>query len=36
MLKNYFMIAWRTLLKGKAYSVINITGLAVFYMLTLR
>jgi putative ABC transport system permease protein len=29
MLKNYFLIAWRNLLKGKTYSVINITGLAV-------
>ena len=28
MLKNYFRIAWRTLLKGKTYSAINITGLA--------
>jgi putative ABC transport system permease protein len=29
MLKNYYLIAWRNLLKGKTYSVINITGLAV-------
>src|SRR5450432_3882565 len=29
MLRNYFMIAWRNLLKGKTYSAINITGLAV-------
>ncbi len=29
MLKNYLLMAWRTLLKGKAYSVINITGLAI-------
>jgi putative ABC transport system permease protein len=29
MIKNYFKIAWRTLLKGKAYSAINIGGLAV-------
>ncbi len=28
MLKNYFKIAWRNLLKGKTYSVINIMGLA--------
>jgi putative ABC transport system permease protein len=29
MLKNYFKIAWRSLLRNKAYSIINITGLAV-------
>ena len=28
MLKNYFKIAWRNLLKNKAYSSINIIGLA--------
>ncbi|MDP4214200.1 MAG: ABC transporter permease [Bacteroidota bacterium] len=28
MLKNYFIIAWRNLLKSKAYSAINIIGLA--------
>lgn len=28
MLKNYFMIAWRNLLKSKLYSSINIIGLA--------
>ncbi|MDN3655923.1 ABC transporter permease [Ferruginibacter paludis] len=28
MLKNYFKIAWRNLVKNKAFSVINITGLA--------
>lgn len=28
MIKNYFKIAWRNLLKSKAYSVINIMGLA--------
>ncbi|HLY68777.1 MAG TPA: ABC transporter permease [Puia sp.] len=28
MLKNYFKIAWRNLLKNKAYSIINIAGLA--------
>ena len=28
MLKNYFKIAWRNLLKSKAYSAINIIGLA--------
>ena len=29
MLKNYLKIAWRNLLKNKAYSVINIGGLAI-------
>lgn len=29
MLKNYFKIAWRNLVKNKAYSIINIGGLAV-------
>lgn len=29
MLKNYIKIAWRNLVKGKLYSIINITGLAV-------
>lgn len=28
MLKNYLKIAWRSLLKNKAYSLLNITGLA--------
>ncbi|MGN6618158.1 MAG: ABC transporter permease [Ilyomonas sp.] len=28
MLKNFFKIAWRNLLKSKAYSAINIVGLA--------
>jgi putative ABC transport system permease protein len=28
MLKNYFIIAWRNLLKSKVYSAINIIGLA--------
>ncbi len=28
MLKNYFMVAWRNLLKSKVYSIINIIGLA--------
>ena len=28
MIKNYFKIAWRNLLKSKVYSFINITGLA--------
>ncbi len=29
MYKNYFTIAWRTFLKSKGYSFINISGLAV-------
>ncbi len=28
MLKNYFKIAWRNLIKNKIYSTINILGLA--------
>ena len=28
MLKNYFKVAWRNLLKNKVFSVINIAGLA--------
>jgi len=28
MLKNYFKIAWRNLLKNRVYSFINIAGLA--------
>lgn len=29
MLKNYFVTAWRSLVKNRIYSVINVTGLAV-------
>src|SRR5690606_28814111 len=29
MINNYFKIAWRNLLRGKIFSVINITGLAI-------
>ena len=29
MIKNYFTIAWRNLLKSKVYSSINIVGLAI-------
>lgn len=29
MLKNYFKVAWRNLIKNKAFSVINISGLAI-------
>ncbi len=29
MLRNYFKIAWRTLLKHKGFTFINITGLAI-------
>jgi len=28
MFKNYFTIAWRSLLRNKGYSLINIGGLA--------
>ena len=28
MFKNYFKTAWRNLIKNKAYSIINILGLA--------
>ncbi|MEP7252380.1 MAG: ABC transporter permease [Ginsengibacter sp.] len=29
MLKNYFKVAWRNLLKNKIFSLINLTGLAI-------
>src|SRR6478735_3766210 len=29
MIKNFLKIAWRNLAKNKAYSIINITGLAI-------
>ena len=29
MLKNYFKIAWRNLLRNKAFSFINILGLSI-------
>ena len=29
MIKNYFKIAWRSLLKNKTSSAINISGLAI-------
>ena len=29
MIKNFLKIAWRNLVKNKAYSLINITGLAI-------
>ena len=29
MIKNYFKTAWRSLLKNKTFSVINIAGLAI-------
>src|SRR5690606_3801969 len=38
MIKNYFKVAWRNLLKNKVFSFINITGLAIglscFLMIT--
>jgi len=39
MLKNYFKIAWRNLIKHKVFSLINICGLAIgvaaFWLITL-
>lgn len=35
MLKNYFKIAWRNLLKNKVYSFINIFGLAIGMAVTI-
>ena len=29
MIRNYFKIAWRSLLRNKLFSVINITGLSI-------
>ena len=29
MFTNYLKIAWRNLIKNKAFSIINITGLAI-------
>jgi putative ABC transport system permease protein len=29
MLKNYFKIAWRNLMRNKSYATINVTGLAI-------
>jgi hypothetical protein len=29
MIKNYFKIAWRNLIKNKAHSTINIVGLSI-------
>ncbi len=29
MFKNYFKTAWRSLIAGKSFSVINIAGLAI-------
>ncbi|MBU2374775.1 MAG: ABC transporter permease, partial [Bacteroidetes bacterium] len=29
MIKNYFKITWRNLLKNKVFSIINILGLAI-------
>ena len=29
MFKNYFKIAWRNITRNKAYSIINILGLAL-------
>ena len=39
MIKNFFKIAWRNLIKSKGFSLINITGLAIglscFLLITL-
>jgi hypothetical protein len=35
MIKNYFKIAWRNLLKNKMYSFVNIFGLAVGMAVTI-
>lgn len=39
MIRNYFKIAWRNLVKNKTFSIINITGLAIgltcFLLITL-
>ncbi|NAY93330.1 FtsX-like permease family protein [Muricauda sp. JGD-17] len=35
MIKNYFKIAWRNLLKNKGYSIINVGGLALGMAVTL-
>ena len=29
MIKNYFKTAWRNLTRGKSFSIINISGLAI-------
>jgi putative ABC transport system permease protein len=29
MLKNYFTVAWRNIVRGRLYSAINIIGLAI-------
>ena len=29
MLKNYFLVAWRNLIRKKSFSILNITGLAI-------
>ncbi|HEY4335818.1 MAG TPA: ABC transporter permease, partial [Puia sp.] len=35
MLKNYFLTAWRNLIKTKGYSALNISGLAIGMAVTL-
>src|SRR5690348_9658812 len=35
MLQNYFIMAWRSLLKNKGFSIINIFGLSVGIAFTL-
>ena len=29
MLKNYFLVAWRSMMKNKLFSLINIAGLSI-------
>src|ERR1700748_1436882 len=29
MIRNYFLIAWRTIIKHKVYTAINVLGLAI-------
>jgi ABC-type lipoprotein release transport system permease subunit len=35
MLKNYLLIAWRNLIKDKAFTLINITGLSIAFGVTI-
>jgi len=35
MIRNYFIIAWRNLLKNRFYSIVNIVGLAAGILFTL-
>ncbi|MEO8110888.1 MAG: ABC transporter permease [Ginsengibacter sp.] len=35
MFKNYLKIAWRNIVKGKLYTVINVSGLALAFCITI-